>query len=94
MHDHALDHLEEHDEITHIFPSAAADVPAQIQELVADMLDTSKEQLRLLPQSMLDTAVFERFVGKEEKDAIHKQVDAWLAQPQPWPQPLIPDPSP
>ena len=56
---------------------------AQLQDLVGDFLSsTSKEQLRLLPQNILDRAVFERFVGKEEKDAITKQVDFYLGQTQ------------
>ena len=54
------------------------DVPTQIQDLVSELLEASKEQLRLLPQSMLDVAVFDHFVGKDEKNAITKHVDAWL----------------
>ena len=77
-----------------VTPRSRAFQRARHARAQASLGELVEEQLRLLPQSMLDTAVFERFVGKEEKDAIHKQVDAWLAQPQPWPQPLIPDPSP
>ena len=36
----------------------------------------------MLPQSILNDAVFDHFVGKEEKDAIIKSVDKYLNQTQ------------
>lgn len=60
-----------------------SEVPAQIQGLVSDMLSAnSKEQLRLLPQTVLDMAVFEGFVGKEDKGAIADQTEKWLTARQ------------
>ena len=56
---------------------------AQLQELVGDYLGASKkDSLQLLPRNVLDRAIFEKFVGKEEKDAIAKQVDLYLSQTQ------------
>lgn len=58
-----------------------SEVPQQIQGLVSEMLaGNTKDQLRLLPQRMLDAAVFEGFVGKEEKGAIQQQTDQWLEE--------------
>ena len=61
---------------------AENDVPAQIQELTADFLGSGKEALRLLDKSVLDKAVFEKFVGKEEKDAIPKAMEKFLDDTQ------------
>ena len=62
----------------------ATDVPSQIQSLVSEFLVAggAKEQLRLLPQDILDTAVFDGFVGKEDKNAISESTEAWLAKMQ------------
>lgn len=61
----------------------AEDDQAQIKDLVGDFLTGStKEQLRLLPQSVMDAAVFERFVQYQEKDAISTQVESWLTTTQ------------
>merc|ERR1719272_2299188 len=58
------------------------DPAVQIQDLVGSFLRGGKEQLRLLPQADLDTAVFDGYVSKGTKTAIQDQVEKSLKQMQ------------
>uniref|UniRef100_A0A7S4F0M6 Double-strand break repair protein n=1 Tax=Chrysotila carterae TaxID=13221 RepID=A0A7S4F0M6_CHRCT len=63
-------------------PTDREDASAHIQHILTDFLHGGKEQLRLLSQQDLNTAVFEDYVGRDNKGAIAQAILTTLTKTQ------------